>query len=117
MARARKTVLGGREAVKVAIAQLAPVFMDREASIEKACKIIADAAAGGAELIVFPEVWLAGYPYWTEGWDSPVGDWVGQVHADGEIWSAAIWNAYLGAGGGTCNSFAAGPKRAQPARR
>ena len=36
MAKARKQVLGGREVVKVAVAQMAPVFMDREASIEKA---------------------------------------------------------------------------------
>ena len=76
MADKRKAVLGGRESVKVAIAQVAPVFMDREKSIDKACQVIKEAAAGGAELIVFPEVWLAGYPYWTEGWDSPVGGWI-----------------------------------------
>jgi predicted amidohydrolase len=27
--------------------------------------------------VVFPEVWLAGYPYWTEGWDSPLQAWGG----------------------------------------
>jgi nitrilase len=26
---------------------------------------------------VFPEVWLSGYPYWTEGWDSPLQQWAG----------------------------------------
>jgi len=72
----RNVVLGGRESVKVAIAQVSPVYLDRERSIERACETIRESAAGGAELIVFPEVWLAGYPYWTEGWDSALPTWV-----------------------------------------
>jgi nitrilase len=72
----RNSVLGGRESVKVAIAQVSPVYLDRERSIERACETIREAAAGGAELILFPEVWLAGYPYWTEGWDSALPTWV-----------------------------------------
>ena len=27
--------------------------------------------------MVFPEAWLAGYPYWTEGWDSSLPQWAG----------------------------------------
>ncbi len=77
MAIGRKSVLGGREKVKVAIVQKASRFLDKEASLSLAERYIAEAAAGGAELIVFPEVWLAGYPYWTEGWDSPLQTWVG----------------------------------------
>jgi nitrilase len=73
----KKAVLGGREAVKVAIVQKAPRFLDKEASLARAETYIAEAAAGGAELIVFPEVWLAGYPYWTEGWDSSLQAWAG----------------------------------------
>jgi nitrilase len=76
MAASAKPVLGGRDKVKVAIVQKAPVFMDREASVTLAEKLIAEAADGGTDLIVFPEVWLAGYPYWTEGWDSPLQKWV-----------------------------------------
>lgn len=72
----QNVVLGGRESVKVAIAQVSPVYLDRERSIERACDTIRTAAAEGAELIVFPEVWLAGYPYWTEGWDSSLPTWV-----------------------------------------
>ncbi len=72
-----KPVLGGREVVKVAIVQKAPRFLDKEASLMRAEAYIEEAAAGGAELIVFPEVWLAGYPYWTEGWDSSLQSWVG----------------------------------------
>jgi nitrilase len=57
MAHARK--------LKVAAAQLAPVFMDRDRTIEKACSAIAEAAAHGAELVAFPETFIPGYPYWA----------------------------------------------------
>lgn len=73
----KKPVLGGREAVKVAIVQKAPRFLDKDASLGRAEAYIAEAAAGGAELVAFPEVWLAGYPYWTEGWDSALPAWAG----------------------------------------
>ena len=60
-------VLGGRSSVKVAVVQTAPVYFDREKSIERACFEIAEAAAQGAELVAFTETWLSGYPYWDEG--------------------------------------------------
>lgn len=71
-----KPTLGGRESVKVAIAQVSPVFMDKDATIERACQTIIEAADNGAELIVFPEAWLAGYPFWSEGWDSHLPQWM-----------------------------------------
>lgn len=77
MPKSLKPVLGGREKVKVAIAQISPVFLDRDASIKRAIAAIGEAAKNGAELVVFPEVWLAGYPYWTEGWDSNIPAWIG----------------------------------------
>lgn len=69
-------VLNGHPAVKVAIVQAAPVFFDREATIDKACAKIAEAAGQGAQIIVFSEAWVSGYPYWGEGWESRVGDWM-----------------------------------------
>ncbi len=45
--------------------QAAPVFLNREATVEKACRLIREAASRGAQLIVFPEVFIAGYPYWN----------------------------------------------------
>jgi nitrilase len=48
----------------VAAVQAAPVFMDREATIEKACDLIAAAARSGARIIVFPETWVPTYPFW-----------------------------------------------------
>ncbi len=87
-AKSSKRVLGGREKVKVAIVQKSPVFMNREASVARACDAIEEAGRDGAHLVVFPEAWLAGYPYWTEGWDSPLPQWAGGGYCSGTThWS------------------------------
>ena len=51
--------------VKVAAVQAAPVFLDTNATIDKVCSLIAEAAGNGAQLVAFPEVFVAGYPYWN----------------------------------------------------
>ena len=64
------------ESVKVAAVQAAPVFMDKQASIDKACRLIREAGSNGARLIVFPECFIPGYPsVWTVGWDSEATAW------------------------------------------
>lgn len=50
---------------KVAVAQVAPVFLNKKATIEKACKVIEEAGKKGTELIVFPEAFISGYPDWV----------------------------------------------------
>lgn len=50
---------------KAAAIQASPVFLDREASVEKARSLIDMAAAKGADLIVLPEVFIPGGPYWA----------------------------------------------------
>ena len=50
--------------VKLAAAHVAPVFMDVQSSTEKAAQWITRAGAEGIDLLVFPEVFLPGFPYW-----------------------------------------------------
>lgn len=50
---------------KAATVQTSPVFLNAEKTIEKAITFIKEAHENGAELIAFPEVFVAGYPYWN----------------------------------------------------
>ncbi|WP_219928747.1 carbon-nitrogen hydrolase family protein [Flavobacterium pallidum] len=50
---------------KAATVQTSPVFLNVEKTIDKAISLISEAAANGAKLIAFPEVFVAGYPYWN----------------------------------------------------
>lgn len=49
--------------VKAAAVQAAPVFLDLQASIDKAIGLIRQASEQGCDLIVFGETWLPGYPF------------------------------------------------------
>ncbi len=48
--------------LKVAVIQAAPVLFDREASVEKACRLTHEAAAQGAKLVLLPEAFIPAYP-------------------------------------------------------
>jgi len=55
----------------IAAVQAASVFLDKDATIAKACRLIEKAGKGGASLVVFPEAFVSGYPVWV--WFIPPG--------------------------------------------
>ena len=52
------------EKIRVGAAQISPYFFDREKTLEKTCQYIREAGKLGLDLVVFPEVYFCGYPYW-----------------------------------------------------
>ena len=57
---------GESKRVRVAIAQSAPVYLDKRASLAKALDLIQQAAKQDAQLVTFGETWLPGYPAWLD---------------------------------------------------
>lgn len=69
--------------LNVGIAQISPIWLNREKTIDKVCNNIAEAADQDVELLVFGEALVPGYPYWlalTEGakWDLKINK---ELHA------------------------------------
>jgi predicted amidohydrolase len=52
--------------IRVAIAQAAPVYHNKTASLSKALELIRRASSQGAKLIAFGETWIPGYPVWLD---------------------------------------------------
>ena len=59
---------------QLAIVQKSPVFLDKQKTIDLAVAMVEEAAGNGAEMVVFTEAFIPGYPAWV--WRlRPGGDW------------------------------------------
>ena len=72
----------------VAAVQAAPVFLDREATIEKVSALAGEAGERGAKLAVFPEGFVPAYPLWA--WSIPAGDTQGLRALYAELLAQAV---------------------------
>ena len=91
------------ERTKVAAVQAAPVFLDTAATTEKACRLIAAAAAQDARIIALPEVFIPGYPYWN---------WM-MTPLDGSKWFRTLYKASILVPGPETNLLARAAREAQ----
>jgi predicted amidohydrolase len=73
--------------VKAAAVQMAPVFLNTQATLEKILGYMEQAADEGLELLVFPETILPGYPYWAMTHDSMshLGRFNQRLHAESVV--------------------------------
>jgi nitrilase len=55
-----------KDSLRIAGAQIAPVWLDRSATIDKVVTSIGHAADDGADLVAFGEALVPGYPFWIE---------------------------------------------------
>ena len=76
---------------RVAVVQAEPVMFDKKACLSKALSLLKKAAKGGANLVVFPELFIPGYPY-----GMTFGFTVGSRTADGrKDWQRYYDNSIL----------------------
>jgi nitrilase len=61
-----KQAMPKTNSLRVAISQSAPVYLDKQASLDKALNILQEASAAGVQLIAFGETWFPGYPAWLD---------------------------------------------------
>ena len=57
---------------RVAAIQETPIYLDREATVNLVAEQVSKAATDGADLVVFPESFVPGYPDWV--WRKPLQD-------------------------------------------
>ncbi|MCO6451379.1 MAG: carbon-nitrogen hydrolase family protein [Caldilineales bacterium] len=57
------------ETLTIGLAQIAPVWLDRAATLAKVLQRMAEAAAQGCQLLAFGEAIVPGYPFWVERTD------------------------------------------------
>jgi nitrilase len=74
--------------VRVAAVQATPVILDAEATIEKAIRLIGQAAEEGAELVVLPETFVPLYP--SNGWARQAASFGGSDELWERLWENSV---------------------------
>ncbi|PML15495.1 carbon-nitrogen hydrolase [Vibrio breoganii] len=54
------------QTIKVALAQIAPIWFNREATLDKVISYVEQAAQENCDLVAFGEALVPGYPFWLE---------------------------------------------------
>ncbi len=76
--------------VRAAVVQAAPVAFDVQATLDKVEQLTAEAAGGGAELVVFPEAFVSCYPRGLA-----FGATIGSRTAEGRAWFRRYWESSI----------------------
>jgi nitrilase len=87
------------ETVRVAAIQATPVVLDADASVEKACQLLGEAAEQGAKLAVLPETFIPVYP--SGAWAHDAGAFDGW----GRLWQR-LWENSVDVPGPLCERLA-----------
>ena len=83
-----------KDTCRIAVVQGSPVMFDKDKCVDKALELLRECAANGAELVVFPELFIPGYPY-----GMTFGFTVGSRKADGRLdWKDYYDNSITAAG-------------------
>jgi nitrilase len=94
--------------VKTAVIQAAPVLFNREASLEKACRLTHEAAGQGAQVILFPEAFIPAYPRGLT-----FGTVVGSRSQVGRQTWQAYWENAVDVPGPACTALGAAARQAK----
>jgi predicted amidohydrolase len=74
--------------VRVAAVQATPGLLDAEATVAKACRLLGEAAAEGAELAVLPETFVSVYP--SNAWARDAVAFGGHDELWERMWASSI---------------------------
>ena len=83
-----------KDTCRIAVVQGSPVMFDKDKCVDKALTLLRECAANGAELVVFPELFIPGYPY-----GMTFGFTVGSRKADGRLDWKDYYDNSITAGG------------------
>ncbi len=94
--------------VKVAVVQASPVLFERQASLDKTCRLAQEAAGQGAQIILFPEAFIPAYPRGLG-----FGTVIGSRSAAGRRTWQRYWSGAVEVPGPACDALAAAARQAQ----